>query len=79
LLGKVKGDKVEIKVPAGILNYEILDISRWAVGMQAVSAAWLSGSTLVYYPRVALAGWKWEETHLIRTGAFGILPQPKRE
>jgi transcription elongation factor GreA len=28
LLGKVKGDKVEIKVPAGILNYEILDISR---------------------------------------------------
>jgi transcription elongation factor GreA len=28
LLGKTKGDKVEIKVPAGVLNYEILDISR---------------------------------------------------
>jgi len=28
LLGKVVGDKVEIKVPAGILNYEILKISR---------------------------------------------------
>jgi transcription elongation factor GreA len=28
LLGKTKGDRVEIKVPAGVLNYEILEISR---------------------------------------------------
>ncbi len=28
LLGKTKGEKVEIKVPAGVLNYEIVDISR---------------------------------------------------
>ncbi len=28
LLGKKIGDKVEIKVPAGILNVEIIDISR---------------------------------------------------
>ena len=28
LLGKTKGEKVEIKVPAGVLNYEVLDISR---------------------------------------------------
>ncbi len=28
LLGKTKGEKVEIKVPAGLLNYQILDISR---------------------------------------------------
>lgn len=28
LLGKNKGDTVEIKVPAGVLHYEILDISR---------------------------------------------------
>jgi transcription elongation factor GreA len=28
LLGKVKGDKVDITVPAGSLRYEILDISR---------------------------------------------------
>jgi len=28
LLGKTKGESVEIKVPAGILNYKILDISR---------------------------------------------------
>jgi transcription elongation factor GreA len=28
LLGKTKGDKLEIKVPAGLLKYEILDISR---------------------------------------------------
>jgi|WetSurMetagenome_2_1015567.scaffolds.fasta_scaffold46733_2 transcription elongation factor GreA len=28
LLGKKKGDSVEIKVPVGILKYEILDISR---------------------------------------------------
>ena len=28
LLGKTKGESVEIKVPAGILNYQILDISR---------------------------------------------------
>ena len=28
LLGKVKGDSVEIKVPAGILRYKILDINR---------------------------------------------------
>lgn len=27
LLGKRKGDKVEITVPAGVLNFEILDIS----------------------------------------------------
>ena len=28
LLGRAKGDTVEIKVPAGILNYRILDVSR---------------------------------------------------
>lgn len=28
LLGKTKGEIVEIKVPVGILNYEILDVSR---------------------------------------------------
>ncbi|MCK5644153.1 MAG: transcription elongation factor GreA [Gammaproteobacteria bacterium] len=28
LLGRKKGEAVEIKVPAGILHYEILDISR---------------------------------------------------
>lgn len=28
LLGKVKGESVEIKVPAGLLQYEIVDISR---------------------------------------------------
>jgi len=28
LLGKTKGEIVEIKVPAGVLNYKILDISR---------------------------------------------------
>ena len=28
LLGKTKGDKVEIQVPAGILHYEILEIKR---------------------------------------------------
>jgi len=28
LLGKVKGDVVEIKVPAGIITFEILNISR---------------------------------------------------
>jgi len=28
LLGKSKGDKVEIKVPAGLLSFEIIDISR---------------------------------------------------
>ena len=28
LLGKVKGESVEIKVPAGILRYKILDINR---------------------------------------------------
>ena len=28
LLGKIKGESVEIKVPAGILHYKILDISR---------------------------------------------------
>ncbi|MCE5304541.1 MAG: transcription elongation factor GreA [Chloroherpetonaceae bacterium] len=28
LMGKVVGDKVQIKVPAGILNYEILNISK---------------------------------------------------
>ncbi len=28
LLGKVKGDTVEIKVPAGTLKYKILDINR---------------------------------------------------
>jgi transcription elongation factor GreA len=28
LLGKNKGDRVEIKVPAGVLHYEILEISR---------------------------------------------------
>ena len=28
LLGRTKGDAVEIKVPAGILNYKILDVSR---------------------------------------------------
>jgi transcription elongation factor GreA len=28
LLGKANGDSVEIKVPAGILNYKILDVSR---------------------------------------------------
>ncbi len=28
LLGRVKGDTVEIKVPAGMLKYKILDISR---------------------------------------------------
>jgi transcription elongation factor GreA len=28
LLGRTKGDSVEIKVPAGILNYKILDVSR---------------------------------------------------
>ena len=28
LLGKVKGEKVEIKVPAGTLRYHILDINR---------------------------------------------------
>jgi transcription elongation factor GreA len=28
LLGKKKGDSVEVKVPVGILNYEILNISR---------------------------------------------------
>ena len=28
LLGKEKGEKVEIKVPAGTLNYKILDINR---------------------------------------------------
>lgn len=28
LLGKVKGDLVEIKVPAGVLKYKILEISR---------------------------------------------------
>jgi len=27
-MGKVVGDKVQIKVPAGILNYEILNISK---------------------------------------------------
>ena len=28
LLGKTKGDTVDIKVPAGLLKYEVLDISR---------------------------------------------------
>jgi transcription elongation factor GreA len=28
LLGKVKGDTVEIKVPAGLLKYHILDVNR---------------------------------------------------
>lgn len=28
LLGKVKGDSVEIQVPAGLLKYKILDINR---------------------------------------------------
>jgi len=28
LLGKVKGDKVDIKVPAGTLRYHILDVNR---------------------------------------------------
>ncbi len=28
LLGKVKGEELDIKVPAGILKYKILDISR---------------------------------------------------
>ena len=28
LLGKKKGESVEIKVPVGILKYEILDITR---------------------------------------------------
>ena len=28
LLGRTTGDSVEIKVPAGILNYKILDVSR---------------------------------------------------
>jgi len=28
LLGKTKGDKVEIKVPAGILSFEILNVTR---------------------------------------------------
>ena len=28
LLGKVAGDTVEIKVPAGVLHYKILDINR---------------------------------------------------
>ena len=28
LLGKVVGDEVEIKVPAGVITYEILEISR---------------------------------------------------
>ena len=28
LLGKIKGEFVEIKVPAGLLNYQILDIRR---------------------------------------------------
>ena len=28
LLGKAKGDKVKIKVPAGELNYEILDVLK---------------------------------------------------
>ena len=28
LLGKTVGDKVQIKVPAGILNYEVMEISK---------------------------------------------------
>jgi transcription elongation factor GreA len=28
LLGKAVGDAVEVKAPAGIINYEILEISR---------------------------------------------------
>jgi len=28
LLGKTKGESVEIKVPAGLLNYEIIDVNR---------------------------------------------------
>lgn len=28
LLGKAKGDKVKIKVPAGELNYEVLDVQK---------------------------------------------------
>ena len=28
LLGRTKGEKVEIKVPAGMLSYKILDVSR---------------------------------------------------
>ncbi len=28
LLGKTKGEKIEIKVPAGVLKYHILDITR---------------------------------------------------
>jgi transcription elongation factor GreA len=28
LLGKIVGDKVEIEVPAGKLNFEIIEISR---------------------------------------------------
>ena len=28
LLGKTKGESVEIKVPAGLLNYQIIDVNR---------------------------------------------------
>jgi len=28
LMGKSKGEKIDIKVPAGILHYEILDIKK---------------------------------------------------